>query len=126
MALLVYADDIVLAGNDANACSEFKSYLHTCFSIKDLDLLKHFLGILVACGPKGLFLSQWKYALEIVDECGLLGSKPSEFPMEVNHKLALAIGPHLEDVGCYCHLVGCLIYPTIMRPDLCYAVHILS
>jgi len=126
MALLVYVDDIVLAGNDTNVCSEFKSYLYTCFGIKDLGPLKYFLGIEVARGPKGLFLSQRKYALEIVDQCGLLGSKPSEFPMEVNHKLALATGPHLVDVGRYHRLVGRLIYLTITHPDLCYAVHILA
>ena len=50
-------------------------------------------------GPKGLFLSQRKYALEIVDECGLLGSKPSHSPIEKNHKLALAAGPPLTDVS---------------------------
>jgi len=84
------------------------------------------LGIEVARGPKGLFLSQRKYALEIVDECGLLGSKPHAFSIEENHKLALATGPPLIDMGRYRRLVGRLIYLTITRPDLCYIVHILS
>ena len=73
-----------------------------------------------------MFLSQRKYALEIVDECGLLGAKPSDFPLEENHKLALATGPLLDDAGRYRRLLGRLIYLTITRPDLCYAVHILS
>jgi len=80
----------------------------------------------VAHGSKGPFLSQRKYALEIVDECGLLGAKPSDFPMEENHKLALATGTHLDDARSYRRLVSRLIYLTITRPDLCYAVHILS
>jgi len=126
MALLVYVDDIVLASNDTHACSEFKSYLHASFSIKDLGSLKYFLRIEVARGPNGLFLSQRKYALEIVDECGLLGAKPSDFPMEPNHKLALATGSPLDDSGRYCRLMGRLIHLTTTRPDLCYAVHILS
>ena len=58
MALLVYVDDIVLASNDSEASTDFKAYLHSYFSIKDLGPLKYFLGIEVACGPKGLFLSQ--------------------------------------------------------------------
>ena len=72
MALLVYVDDVVLAGNNAQACIAFKTYLNACFSIKDFGPLKYFLGIKIAHGPQGLFLCQRKYALEIVSECGLL------------------------------------------------------
>ena len=61
-----------------------------------------------------------------MDECRLLGAKPSDFSMEENHKLSLATGPHLGDATCYRRLVGRLIYLTITRSDLCYAVHILS
>ena len=67
MALLVYVNDIVLAGNDSQVCQQFKAYLNKCFSIKDLGLLKYFLGIEVARGPKGWYLCQHKYALEIND-----------------------------------------------------------
>ena len=126
MALLVYVDDLVLTGNDSQTCSQFKSYLSQCFHIKDLGILKYFLGIEVARSPKGIFLCQRKYALEIVDECGMLGSKPVAFPMETNHKLALATGKLLSDPTQYRRLVGRLIYLTITRPELCYAVHILS
>ena len=48
MALLVYVDEIVLVSNDRHACDEFKSYLHSFFSINDLGTLKYFLGIEVA------------------------------------------------------------------------------
>jgi len=126
VALLLYEDNIILEGNDSHACTIFKSYLDTCFSNKNLGPLKYFLDIEVAWGPKGLFLNQRKYALEIVEECGLLGCKPSDFPMEAQHRLALATGSSLPDVGRHRCLVGRLIYLTITRPDLCYAVHILS
>jgi len=101
MALLVYVGDIILAGNNSHACTKFKEYLDACFSIKDLGTLKYFWGIEVVRGSKGLFLSQRKYALEIVDECGLLGSKPSDCPIEENHKLALAAGPPLTNAERY-------------------------
>ena len=56
MALLVYVDDIVLAGNNTQACVDFKNYLYACFSINDLGPLKYFLGNKVARGSQGLFL----------------------------------------------------------------------
>jgi len=87
MALLVYVDDIVLASNNVEACKDFKTYLHACFSIKDLGPLKYFLVIEVARGPQGLFLCQRKFTLEIINERGLLRAKPIEFPIEENHKL---------------------------------------
>ena len=126
MALLVYVDDIILMGNDANTCREFKEYLNHCFHIKDLGSLKYFLGLEVARNSRGIFLTQRKYALELVEECGLLGSKPTDFPIETNHKLALSDGAFLQDPMQYRRLVGKLIYLTITRPELCYAVHTLA
>ena len=76
--------------------------------------------------PLGLFLCQRNYALEIVDECGLLGSKLVDFPIDENHKLALAKGQNPDDPSRQHRLVGRLIYLTITRPELCYAVCILS
>ena len=126
MALLVYVDDIILTGNDPKLCIDFKSYLDPCFHIKDLGALKYFLGIEVARDTQGVFLCQRKYAMEIIDECGLLGSKPIDSPIELNHKLALASRKPLSNPTQYCHLIGRLIYLTITRPELSYAIHILA
>ncbi|KAK3026605.1 hypothetical protein RJ639_041625 [Escallonia herrerae] len=126
LSVLVYVDDLILAGNNSTACSSFKKYLNDCFKLKDLGPLKYFLGIEAARGPRGLFLSQRKYALDILSESGLSASKPAAFPMEQNHGLALAGGPLLSDPGPYRRLIGRLVYLTITRPDICYAVHVLS
>lgn len=45
LSVLVYVDDLLLAGNNHEACSLFKKYLNKCFKIKDLGPLKYFLGI---------------------------------------------------------------------------------
>ncbi|KAK3009830.1 hypothetical protein RJ639_013955 [Escallonia herrerae] len=124
--VLVYVDDLILAGNNSTACSSFKKYLNDCFKLKDLRPLKYFLGIEAACGPRGLFLSHRKYALDILSESGLSTSKPAAFPMEQNHGLALVSGPLLSDPGPYRRLIGRLVHLTITRPDICYAVHVLS
>ncbi|KAK3001619.1 hypothetical protein RJ639_020658 [Escallonia herrerae] len=108
------------------ACSSFKQYLNDCFKLKDLGPLKYFLGIEAARGPRALFLSQRKYALDILSESGLSASKPAAFPVEQNHGLALAGSPLLSDLGPYQRLIGHLVYLTITRPDICYVVHVLS
>ena len=96
------------------------------FVFKDLGQLKYFLGIEVARGPKGLFLCQQKYASEIVEECGLLEGKPAASPLEENHNLALASRDLFHNPTQYRRLIGCLIYLTITRLDLSYAILVLS
>ena len=70
MALLVYVDDLILAGNNSVTCSEFKEYLNSCFHIKDLGPLKYFMGIEVARSHKVYFCAKgnmpWK-SLRSVD-----------------------------------------------------------
>ncbi|CAH9085209.1 unnamed protein product, partial [Cuscuta europaea] len=124
--VLVYVDDLIISGNDSVAINSFKSYLSDCFHMKDLGKLKYFLGIEVARSSSGLFLTQRKYALDIITEAGLLGAKPAAFPIEQNHNLAHTSGPSLTDPEPYRRLVGRLIYLAVTRPDLTYAVHILS
>ncbi|KAK3012732.1 hypothetical protein RJ639_009565 [Escallonia herrerae] len=121
LSVLVYVDDLILAGNNGTACSSFKKYLNDCFKLKDLGPLKYFLGIEAARVPRGLFLSQLKYALDILSESALSTSKPAEFSMEQNHSFALAGSPLLSDPGPYWRLIGHLVYLTITRPDICYA-----
>jgi hypothetical protein len=51
----------------------------------------------VACSKKGIFLSQRKYALEILEDTGFLSSKPSTFPMEQNLALGKKDGDLIAD-----------------------------
>ena len=126
LSILVYVDDLVLAGNNGVAIQKFKDYLCHCFHMKDLGTLKYFLGVEVARNQEGIFLCQRKYALDIISEAGLLGAKPSGFPIEQNHHLALAENALLVDSEKYRRLVGRLIYLTLTRPELSYSVHILA
>lgn len=88
--------------------------------------MKYFLGIEVARAASGIFLTQRKYALDIIAETGMFGSKPFSTPMELNHKLLADEGPKFSDPTRFKRLIGRLVYLCITRPDLCYAVHVLS
>lgn len=55
-----------------------------------------------------------------------MGAKPADTPKEQNHRLCSDQGELLKYPGMYRRLVGRLIYLTITRPDLAYAVGVLS
>ncbi|KAH9669588.1 hypothetical protein KPL70_021846 [Citrus sinensis] len=87
-ALLIYVDDILITGNDLVSIADIKKFLHNQFHLKDLGDLKYFLGIEISASRKGIFISQRKYALEIIKDAGLLGAAPINTPMERGLKLS--------------------------------------
>lgn len=126
LCILIYVDDLLISGNDSSYISRFKSYLGSCFHLKDLGNLKYFLGIEIAQSNEGFYLSQRKYALELISEVGLLGPKPVSIPIEPNHQLAKASWDFLLQPDGYHHLIDKLIYLSITRPGLAYTMHIIA
>nr|GEZ40633.1 integrase, catalytic core [Tanacetum cinerariifolium] len=79
----------------------------------------------------GLSFSQRKYCLEILNNFGILGCKLASTPIEVsqtkvNGKILAKDDYPLVSFGNFQKLVGKLIYLTMTRPDISYAVHKLS
>lgn len=63
------------------------------------------------------FLCQKKYVLDILQETGLLESKPADTPLDTSIKLVPDEGEQLVDQSKYKRIVGKLIYLTITRPE---------
>jgi hypothetical protein len=124
--LLVYVDDIIVTGDDLEGIANLKQQLLKEFEIKDLGKLKYFLGIEVARSKHGLFISQQKYVLDLLKDTGMLGCKPVETPIEQNHRLEEFPEDVTVDRGSYQRLVGRLIYLSHTRPDIAYAVSVVS
>jgi len=124
--LIVYVDDIVITGNDEQGIHQLKQHLSTQIQTKDFGKLRYFLGIEVAQSKDGLVISQRKYVMDILEETGLLKAKPVDTPMDPNVKLLPNQGEPLSDSGRYRRLVGKLNYLTVTRPDISFAVSVVS
>ena len=85
--LIIYVDNMVITGNDANEIRDMKNKLSSEFDIKDLGNLKYFLGIEVLRSKRGIFISQRKYILDLLAEIGMLDCKPADTPIATNHGL---------------------------------------
>ncbi|GKB42738.1 ribonuclease H-like domain-containing protein [Tanacetum coccineum] len=96
--------------------------LLTCYY---LGALNYFLGISVSRDSSGLFLSQKKYALEILDKAHMANCSPSRTPIDTESKLC-SDGDPVYDPTLYRSLAGSLQYLTFTRPDISYAVQQIS
>ena len=94
--------------------------------MSDLGPLKYFLGIEVLQSPKCYYLSQSKYIQDLVARSGISDNCTVATPMDIHLKLCLGDGSPLQDPSRYRHIVGSLVYLTIIRPDIAHDVHILS
>ncbi|KAL5547115.1 hypothetical protein UlMin_006802 [Ulmus minor] len=126
MVVLVYVDDIIIASSDDVAVQNLKSRIDARFKLKDLGTLRFFLGLEVDRTERGISVSERSYALQLLADTGYLGYKPAVTPMELNLKLSQDEGDLLPDASLYRRLIGKLLYLTITRPDLSYAVNRLS
>ncbi|GMJ03309.1 cysteine-rich RLK (RECEPTOR-like protein kinase) 8 [Hibiscus trionum] len=124
--ILVYVDDVILAGNDPVTIKHVKSHLDSMFRIKDLGKLKYFLGIEVARNKEGIVLNQRKYTLDLLEDTCHMDARPVEFPMKQRQNLETEKGEPVKDASQYRRLIGRLLYLTITRPYISYHVLVLS
>ena len=124
--LVVYVDDIVFIGNDPAGISNLKAFMHSMFHTKDLGELKYFLGIEVSRSKKGMFLSQRKYVLDLLEETGKIEAKQCITSMVPNVQLMPDDGDPFYNPERYRRVVGKLNYLTVTRPDIAYAVSVVS
>lgn len=71
--LIVYLDDIILIGDDADEMIRLMKNLTNEFDIQDLGQLKYFLEMEVFRNKTSFLVSQKKYILDLLTEIGLLG-----------------------------------------------------
>ena len=88
--------------------------------------LRYFLGIEVAYSQHGIVLSQHKYVLDLLKETVKILPKPVVTP--VNCYVRLDSGEKSAPVNkeAFQRLVGKLIYLNHTRPNIAYAINLLS
>ncbi|CAH9114185.1 unnamed protein product, partial [Cuscuta epithymum] len=94
--------------------------------MKDLGDIHYFLGIQARRNSQGLFISQEKYITDLLRRFHLHTVKPVRTPLPSRTTLSLTDGELLSDATEYRSMVGALQYLTLTRPDITYAVHMVS
>jgi hypothetical protein len=126
VVIVIFVDDLIITRDSDVDIFDLKKLLKQKFEMKDLGELCYFLNIEVIQSPKGIWLLQRQYALNKLFEYGMTGCKPISIPLEQNVKLSVDEGDLVEDTIMYKRTMGSLIYITITRPNLSYAVGMVS
>jgi hypothetical protein len=82
----LYVDDMIYTRN--LQLMDFKHAMQSEFEMKDLGIMKYFLGIEVNQSTKGIFVYQQKYAVDIIKIFRMEGCNPTETPIPLGTKLS--------------------------------------
>jgi len=114
-------DDLIITGNNSESIAQLKKNLQHQFPIKDLGYLKYFIGIEMTTSSNGLFLNQWKYIVDLLQDASLLYTKSAATPLDSKLKLD-SNGEAIDSPSYHQKLVGKLIYLIITWLDIVFAV----
>ncbi|GKA45598.1 retrovirus-related pol polyprotein from transposon TNT 1-94 [Tanacetum coccineum] len=118
----IYVDDIIFALTDPKACDIFSNKMSSKFQMSIIGQMSFFLGLQVSQSPRGIFINQSKFALEILKKFGMDSCDPVDTPMVDRLKLDEDPLGILVDRTRFRSMVGSLMYLTANRPDLVFDV----
>jgi hypothetical protein len=124
--LFLYVDDLILTGSDPKILNHVKTNLKKKFEMTDLGYLHYFLSLQVLQTKEGIFLSQPKYACEILHHFHMEYSEPTPSPFQFGVKLIATNTSTQFDSTLYCQLVGSLLYLTHTCPDISFFFGLVS
>ncbi|KAH9685900.1 hypothetical protein KPL70_014158 [Citrus sinensis] len=126
LIISLYVDDLIFTGNNESMFEEFKKSMEKEFDMSDLGKMRYFIGVEVVQNENGIYLSQKKYAKEVLDRFGMRESHPSKNPIIPGCKLTKDENGVKVDETEYKQDVGCLMYLAATRPDLMYVLGLVS
>lgn len=122
----VYVDDLIVTGKSVSEIAKFKQQMMEEFEMTDLGMLSYYLGIEVHQKQGRIILKQSAYAKKLLLQFGMNDCNPTKYPMESKLQLGKDENGAAVNPTEYRRVVGSLRYLTHTRPDICYAVGIVS
>ena len=120
----VYIDDIVFGSSIDALTQECSEEMKKEFEISMVGELNYFLGLQVKQWKDGIFISQEKYAKNLVKRFGLGSKRHAYTPMSSSVKLSSdPAGVEVDPTLCR-SIIGSLLYLTTSRPDIAFSVRV--
>ncbi|GJR64171.1 retrovirus-related pol polyprotein from transposon TNT 1-94 [Tanacetum coccineum] len=116
-----YVDDIIFGSTHPRYTQLFSNLMKSRFKMLMIREMTFFLGLQVNQSPRGIFINQSNYVLEILKKYGMETCDPVGTPMEIKDKLDLDQNGSPVDATKYRSMIGALMYLTSSRPDIVHA-----
>ena len=118
----VYVDDIVFGSTIDVLTQEFSEEMKKEYEISMVGELNYFLGLQVKQRKDEIFISQDKYAKNLMKRFGLDSKKHASTPMSSSIKLSSDLVGVEVDPTLYRSIIGSLLYLIASRPDITFSV----
>ncbi|GJQ94116.1 retrovirus-related pol polyprotein from transposon TNT 1-94 [Tanacetum coccineum] len=119
----VYVDDIIFGSTNPDFSKRFANLMKNNFEMSMMGELKFFLGLQVHQSPRGIFISQSQYAIELLKKHGLDECVSMSTPM-ATERLDADLQGTPTDQTTYRRMIGGLMYLTASRPDIVFATFV--
>ena len=106
-------DDIIVTGSDRQRIHQFLDQLCSTFDSRRLGELNFFLGMEITRFADHLFLSQTRYAVDLLKRFNMTECKPCPTPLPYDTRLSILDGDPLSDPSIYRSMVGGFQYLTL-------------
>ncbi|XP_015170395.1 uncharacterized mitochondrial protein AtMg00810-like [Solanum tuberosum] len=119
-------DDLLVTGSNKAMVNQFMQEMETKFEMSNLGEMSYFLEMEIHQATARIFISQRKYAWDILKRFKMERCKSTPTPLVHNEKISKFEGGDRADPTIYRSLIGSLLYLTATRPDLMFAASLLS
>jgi hypothetical protein len=118
----IYVDDIIFGATIDSLAHEFSEEMKLEFEMSMIGELNYFLGLQVKQTTEGIFISQSKYAKDLVKRFGLDGKSCARTPMSTSIKISSDLEGKSVDPSLYRSMIWSLLYLIASRPDIAFSV----
>lgn len=122
----MYVDDLIFTGNCEKLIAEFKESMKRRFDMTDLGKMRYFLGVEILQREEGIYMCQRKFAREVLERFEMDSSNGVSSPIVPGTKVSKKGGGAVLNTTLYKQIIGSLMYLTVTRPDLTFAVGLAS
>ncbi|GJR74464.1 retrovirus-related pol polyprotein from transposon TNT 1-94 [Tanacetum coccineum] len=121
LVVQIYVDDIISGSTNPKFSKRFEKLMHSRFEMSLMGEIKFFLALQIDQSPRGIFINQANYTLEILKKHGMEKCDSIGTIMATKPKLDADLSGLTVDQTKYRSMIGSLMYLTSSRLDLVQA-----